>query len=186
MSKTRIPFTLIILCLVASFLGGLWAASAMGIIDLTGMLGQLPVVGGYFVKPEQAQPKVPAVSPIEEENIQLRVAKVELEKKILDLEKEKATLLSQVEEIQQELAALREYKEQKERARLKAEEMAMYYKEMKPEAAVKVMNNLDDSTVVAILPLLEKEQAAKILSLMEPQRAAFITQLLLENNPPGM
>jgi len=185
MGKTRVPFTLIVLCLSAALLGGFWAASAIGIIDINSLLGQLPVVGAHFSPPGQGQPKIPAVSPIEEENIKLRAAKADLEKRLADLEKEKAELLSQIEETRQVAAELLAYKEQKEKARLKVEEMALYYKEMKPEAAVKVMNNLDDETVAAILPLLEKEQAAKIMSLMDPQRAAYITQLLLGSNPSG-
>ena len=86
---------------------------------------------------------------------------------------------------QQELIALREYKSQRENLIINTKQLASYYREMKPEAVVNIMNNMDDNTVLLILPLLETDQSGKILALMDPQRAALLTQILLGTiNPP--
>ena len=180
--QQSISLKLIILCLVAMVIGGLWAADRAGMIDLNIALQKLPVLNkNKYVKEPAPASKSPVISPIELENQKLRNDLKNMEAKFAAFENEKTKLLEQIYQLQQELTELRAYKEKNENKAIQAKELAYYYKEMKPEAVLKVMENLDDDTVITILPLLNKEQAGKILGLMEPQRAARITQLLLGN-----
>lgn len=57
--------------------------------------------------------------------------------------------------------------------------LARLYGGMKPEAAVAIMKNLDDPTVIAIFGKMEEEQVSKILALFDTARAARITQDML-------
>ena len=50
---------------------------------------------------------------------------------------------------------------------------------MKPEEAVPILTQLDDSTVVAVLNKMEEDQAAKILAQFDPAKAAQISQAML-------
>ncbi|MBZ4653167.1 MAG: MgtE intracellular region [Peptococcaceae bacterium] len=178
--QQSISLKLIILCLIAIVLGGLWAADKAGLIDLRIALQKIPVLSKYAKEPAPV-PKIPVISPIEQENQKLRSDLKDFETKLTAFENEKTKLLEQIYQLQQELTELRAYKEKNENKAIHAKQLALYYSEMKPEAIVKVMENLDDDTVITILPLLNKEQTGKILALMEPQRAARITQLLLGN-----
>lgn len=53
--------------------------------------------------------------------------------------------------------------------------LARLYGGMKPEAAVSIMKELDDPTIIAIFGKMEEEQVSKILSMFESKRAARIT-----------
>lgn len=52
--------------------------------------------------------------------------------------------------------------------------MAKMLDGIKPEQAVKIVNNLSNKEVKELLPLLNKRQAGKILSALDPSRAAKI------------
>jgi len=184
MKRNRISITFIVLCLTAIVGGALWAANIIGIINVKAMISNLSYKNILMKQPGGNEPNIPTISPIEKDNQELRAAVKTLEEKLVNLESEKTSLLKQVEEMQQEVTSLRTYKTEKENFIINTGQMAAYYSEMKPDAVVKIMNNLDDNTVMAVLPLLDKEQVAKILALMEPQRAALLTQLLLGGNLP--
>lgn len=174
----------IVLCLIAALAGSLWAADILGVINIKEQASKLSYKNILMKQDAASQPGLPVISPIEKENQELRAAIKGLEEKVLIMEGDKTKLLEQLDAIQQELTVLRAYKTEQESFVINTGQMAAYYSEMKPDAVVKVMNNLDDNTVMAILPLLETEQVAKILALMEPQRAALLTQLLLGGNSP--
>ena len=174
----------IVLCLAAALGGLLWAANLIGVISIKDVTANLSYKAIFMKQPPDAGYNIPAESPIEKENRELKAALGTMEARLVALEGEKTNLLKQIEEIQQELTALRAYKTEKENFIINSRQMASYYSEMKPEAVVEIMNDLDDSTVISILTLLEKEQTAKIFSLMEPQRAALLTQMLLGSNAP--
>ncbi len=183
MKEKTFSVKLIILCLIAVLIGGIWAAHIAGFIDVKAVAAKVPLVQKLVANEDQGEgeetPETVPVSPIEEENKKLRAELKEIQEKLVVLENEKTQSLQQISEMQKELMELRAYKEEAEAAKLSAEELAKYYKEMKPDAIVEIMNNLDDDTVMKILPLLEKEQTGRILSGMDSQRAALITQLLL-------
>jgi flagellar protein FlbB len=172
------------LLIIALLVAAVFAANAAGVIDLRSTAAEIPVLNSLIGTTAGNEEEIP-VSPIEEENKRLLKQIAELEKKITELEGEKTKALEQVALSQQELTELRAYKTEKENIVISATEIAAYYKEMKPEAVVKIMNTLDDDTVITILPLLEKDQSGDILALMDPQRAALITQMLMGTSPEG-
>ena len=114
MKKNKASITLIMLCLLAALGGLLWAANIMGVINLKELAGNLSYQKILMKQPPGNEPNIPAISPIEKENQELRVAAKALEEKIATLEGEKTSLLKQIEEIQQELVSLRAYKREKE------------------------------------------------------------------------
>lgn len=76
---------------------------------------------------------------------------------------------------------------QKEEAK-RISKLARLYGEMKPDAAVAIMKELDDPTIVAIFNKMEEEQVSKILALFESRRAARITENMLKGQvqPPSL
>ena len=54
--------------------------------------------------------------------------------------------------------------------------LAKVYSSMKPQAAARVMVNLDDDTFKRVLDKLSVRQAAKVLAYVDPVRVARITQ----------
>lgn len=173
---------LILIAIVIVFGAGVFAACQTGYLKLDPLFAQIPGLGSLVAENQEAlkQQENSLVSPIEKENKKLRKENKDLEYKLTTLEGEKTKLLEQVTELQTELTKLRADITEQKTAVLNAEELAAYYQEMKPEAVVKIMDNLDDEVLLTILPLLEKKQTAKIIALMDPQRAAIITQLLLD------
>lgn len=176
MKKT---IALILLAIIIIMGAGALAAHQTRYINLNPVLSKIPLLSSFVIKPPEV-PENLTISPIEEENNKLKKANKEFENNITTLEGEKTKLLEQIVELQTELTELRAYKTTKEAATINAQELASYYREIKPEAVVKIMDSLDDETILTILPLLEKEQTGKIMALMDSQRAALITQLLLD------
>lgn len=183
------PFILVIvlLCSLAVIIGALCAMQKAKIFDFSPTLAKIPVVKNYIKLPQNDGENLPQ-SPLEKENQEIKEQLTTqqgntkaAEEKVLALEAEKTKLLASIEQLTGEVTALKGAKESASKTTDNTKELAQYYREMKPEAAVKIMNNLDDNTIVAILPYLEKEQAAKILALMDSVRAASITQILLGN-----
>lgn len=66
---------------------------------------------------------------------------------------------------------------QKEDAK-RISKLSRLYGGMKPEEAVPILNQLDDTTVLGILGKMEEEQVSKILAQMDPQRAARLTNIM--------
>ncbi len=59
-------------------------------------------------------------------------------------------------------------------------ELADYYTNMKPTAAVAILKNQDSQMVAGILHEMEKEQAGEILSALDPAQAAKLIELIAE------
>jgi len=183
MIKRVVIITLILL--VAILVPIFWAASSAG-FNVTAVLSRMPVTKMFFAPPAEEPPDIIPISPLEKENQELRSTIAQLEGKIAALEGEKTKIMQEQAELQQELADLRAYKSQREDLIINSRQLASFYKEMKPEAVARIMENMDDNTVLLVLPLLDKEQSGKILSLLDPQRAALLTQILLGTaNPPS-
>lgn len=174
----KMVFLIILAIFVIGSIGAL-AAHQTDFIDLSPVFAKIPFLQGLVKQPAD-NPADLMVSPIEEENKQLRAENSELLSKITTLEEEKTALLEQVTELQDSVNQLTAEKNERENKESNALELAEYYREIEPEATVKIMDNLDDETVLLILPLLDKKLSGEIISLMDPQRAALITALLLE------
>jgi len=72
-------------------------------------------------------------------------------------------------------------KQQEENKRIS--KLARLYGGMKPEAAVAIIKELDDPTVISIFGKMEEEQVSKILALIDSSRAARISQEMLRGQP---
>lgn len=82
----------------------------------------------------------------------------------------------------EELEKQAKIKQQEETKRIS--KLARLYGGMKPEAAVAIMKELDDTTVISIFGKMEEEQVSKILASFDASRAARITQDMLRVQPP--
>lgn len=78
----------------------------------------------------------------------------------------------------EELEKQAKFQQQQEAKRIS--KLARLYGGMKPEAAVSIMKELDDPTIIAIFGKMEEEQVSKILSLFDSKRAARITADMLK------
>jgi hypothetical protein len=58
--------------------------------------------------------------------------------------------------------------------------LARLYEGMNPEEAVPILNQLDDTAVLAIFSKMDEDQIAKIMAQMDPKRAARLTQSMLK------
>ncbi|HBG22655.1 MAG TPA: hypothetical protein DDW83_05300 [Peptococcaceae bacterium] len=56
--------------------------------------------------------------------------------------------------------------------------LAQYYDNMKPDAAVAILNNHAPQLVAGILHEMEKDQAGEILSRLDPEQAAELIELI--------
>lgn len=61
----------------------------------------------------------------------------------------------------------------------KISKLARLYGNMKPEAAVPILTQLDNATVVAVLNKMDEDQASKILAQFDSAKAAQISQAML-------
>lgn len=77
-------------------------------------------------------------------------------------------------------------KQQEEAKRIS--KLARLYGGMKPDAAVTIMNELDDADVIAIFGKMEEDQVSKILAMFDAKRAARITEDMLKGRrqPPSL
>jgi len=175
---------LLLMLILIFFSAGLFAAHQTGFINLNPILSKIPGMSSFVIEPAEttSDPEDQLISPIEKENQKLRKENKDLEFKLTTLEGEKTGLLEQVTDLQAELTELKASITAQTTAALNADELAVYYQKMDPKAAIKIMENLEDETVMIILPRLESKQSAEIISLMDPLRAAIITQLLLDKN----
>ena len=98
MKIPRIPIGVIIVCIVFSIIGALWGSHAAGLINLSPVLKQLPLIGDSFELEEGANPV--EISPLEEENAALKAIIQELEKKVTDLEAAETQYLANIEKYQ--------------------------------------------------------------------------------------
>lgn len=103
---------------------------------------------------------------IEQEKKNLKLERVALNKKLLEiqaLEKDVRALLGQVEQKKTQRVIM----------------MAKLYDSMDPEAVARQINNMGDKTVITLLPQMNTRTAAKVMALLDPKRAANITTKLL-------
>ena len=183
---SRIILAILILGIIA---GAVWVLDWLAVIDVSNTARKIPVIGKMVPadketdkNKDQAQKKA-QLNPLEEENKKLKadIEKLKgqagkLQKELETVNKEKQTLLTERENLKNTLDTLKNAQAQQEGTKLSYQKLAQYYAEMKPDAAVGIMNNLSDEVIVGILQYLENDQVAKILSAMDPERAAEIVE----------
>lgn len=176
----KVLSVIVALCILIAigFAGGVY----LKIIDVEKIsrdanLSQYPVVARFFPKTnfepveldeDAAQPKLPN----EQQQIQPPAASV------LQTPQPSGPNIITKEELEKQA----KIKQQEEAKRIS--KLARLYGGMKPEAAVAIMQDLDDSTVISILGKMEDEQVSKILASFDSARAARITQDMLRGPQP--
>ncbi len=186
----KIALILLIIILTIAFIGGvIWALDFTGVINFYKTASKLPVVGKMIPKPEGTKPKK---TPLQLENEKLREGNkalqdnfakqtAELQKKMQDAEHQLSVAEEKNKRLETEKKALKGtvdslqlWKESQQGEDLNYKSLAKYYATMKPDKAVKIMENLDNDVVAGILLNLDEETAASMLSAMDPKKAADV------------
>ncbi|WP_177505374.1 MotE family protein [Anaerosinus sp.] len=178
-----LAFILLFLCLI---IGGFFLGVYLRVFDVNAMnekleLYKYPVIGQYFEQPENIDEKEHS------DNIELKskpAAKSEVKQDLLKnnnangrTNPNSAVVLTK-EEIEKQMK-LRQAEEKKRISKL-----ARLYNEMKPEDAVKLLEQLDDNMVLAIMGKMEDDQVVQILPLFNTARGANLTRIMYNGKPP--
>ncbi|WIW71583.1 MotE family protein [Anaerosinus gibii] len=178
-----LAFILLFLCLI---IGGFFLGVYLRVFDVNAMnekleLYKYPVIGQYFEQPENIDEKEHS------DNIELKskpAAKSEVKQDLLKnnnangrTNPNSAVVLTK-EEIEKQMK-LRQAEEKKRISKL-----ARLYNEMKPEDAVKLLEQLDDNMVLAIMGKMEDDQVVQILPLFNTARGAHLTRIMYNGKPP--
>ena len=173
-SRKLLKILLVLFLLLALIIGGFVLGIYLQLIDskeANEKLGlyRLPVVGEYFVKPEET-PTAEEMGnkPLED----AKPAPAKEEKKEKPEEKKPKKVMLSKEEIEKQMRE-REAAEKK-----RVSKLARLYGQMKPQEAADAMNSLDDDLTVAILQRMDESQAAKVLAKFESSKAAQLTEII--------
>lgn len=172
----KLLLVIIILLLIAAT--GFAAGIYLNLIDKEGLtkswkLNEYPIIGQYFSQPKtnfetvELEEEQSQVSPSFESKVMPPVMAIASEVP--------TTTRGKIDE--SELQKQVKLKQQEEAKRIS--KLARLYGGMKPDEAVAILKELDDSSVLDILSKMEDEQASKILALFNPGRAAVLTQAML-------
>lgn len=113
-----------------------------------------------------AEDSIEEVNWLEEENNKLAVREknvTEREKSVQRLEKEVSRKIIIIEQAESSRIA----------------KLAKLYDGMDPRSVTKLMNNLDDDTVVSLISRMKMKNASQVLSLLSPQRAARLSKKMI-------
>lgn len=170
---------LIILGLVG--LGGILAGlDYLGFLDLKPLLSKVPYSDkipflAEVMPAKTASPK-PETNLWELENKKLKNQVQSLQRQVKLLTQEKETLAQAKDQLETEFQEVKSAPAAEKAKTVDYEQLAQYYGEMKADAAVKIMDNLEDELVIGIFLKMENPQVSKILSKMDPQRAANLVK----------
>lgn len=114
----------------------------------------------------------------------LRERKIELDKREEDLAKLEEELTKQRAELEQKLKELENVRrnisstleEKVQNDDQKVQDLVLFYSNMKPLQAAKVMETIDESLAVRIIEKMKKKNAADILNLLKPEKAQSLSE----------
>lgn len=114
----------------------------------------------------------------------LRERKIELDKREEDLVKLEEELTKQRSELEQKLKELENVRrnisstleEKVQNDDQKVQDLVLFYSNMKPPQAAKVMETIDESLAVRIIEKMKKKNAADILNLLKPEKAQSLSE----------
>lgn len=114
----------------------------------------------------------------------LRERKIELDKREEDLAKLEEELTKQRAEMEQKLKELENVRrnisstleEKVQNDDQKIQDLVLFYSNMKPPQAAKVMETIDESLAVRIIEKMKKKNAADILNLLKPEKAQSLSE----------
>lgn len=192
MRLTRVfLITLVLGIILVIGAGALWFLDLLAVINLRDTLENVPIVNKMVYKPDGERNKIKKPLPLEKtpaekenerlkketQNLLMQINQLkkdygQLAKQLEVANKEKQNLAAEKDSLSSTLESLQQASGEEEASKLSYRKLAGYYAEMKPQAAVNIMNNLSDEVIIGILQYLEDDQVAKILSAMKPERAA--------------
>lgn len=190
--KRVLSIVLMVILSLGLLAGTLWVLDFLAVFNVYKTAQQIPVAGKLLpprAKDNLSKPLVEK-SPLEEEIDKLKKENQTLQNQINTLQKDTGELQKKLEIANQEKKIITDtknalqatfdnlqsqIKEQQKTPTINYDSLGNYYGEMKPDAAVKIMDNLTDDVVIGILRKLENDQVAKILSAMDSDRAAKLT-----------
>jgi len=187
MIKKIFPTLLLLIIAVGLSIGVIEIFHAVEIIDkektIYPYLSKIPIIGEYFKPPKP----IPYELLKEEELrrldkvITLRLTKIkEKEIALKAKEEELNNKAKELEDLEDELYNQRltfeEEKKRYEEAEQKWERLAMYYEKMSPDAAAKILLNVDDETTIEILKRLKEPTVAVIMMKLDPTKAGELSR----------
>lgn len=179
MAIPKLPMSVIIICIIFALIGGLWGAHAAGLLNLTPILADLPVIGSHFKVDDEGTDM--EISPLEEENNILKATIHELETQLANFEVTQSTNQEEIANYKNQISQLESKIETLENKKENTTKMVELYSQMKPKEIAPILENLDDEKVAEILVSLNADHAAKILAEFDPLRAAKLSNLLTDN-----
>ena len=167
--RKKLKILLVLILILVLIVGGFALGVYLRLFDTKELneeykLHELPVVGEYFVPPE-------------EESSQSSSASTSTTSTATKPKKVPESVKITKEEIE------KQQKERETAEKKRITKLARLYNDMKPADAAKVMESLDINLCIAILQRMDEGNAAKVLTEFEPDRAAQITQIMYEGAP---
>ncbi|MEW6619395.1 MAG: hypothetical protein AB1422_08695 [bacterium] len=181
--KGNLPMVFLLLCILIGLLAGsVYLFDVLGIFDKEKILAKVPGIGMFFTPPKITYEDV--------QKEELRKLKESIDLKLLELEEKEEKLAqkdkklkSRAEELllaEEELHRKKQAMEEKQRMyddqEAKWEKLVTYYEGMKPDAAAKILAEMDDQIVVEIFKRMKKSQVAIVMMKMDPKRASEISR----------
>lgn len=179
MEDTLFSWKVIALVIIVILVGCIVAASTIGWLDFKELIQKVPLLGDI------AGDNVLQEVDLKKENDRLKKQMAEQEKEIKQLNAQ-IKILQQIEQDLAENKAQAEVVATEENQRRENyRELAAYYAEMKPEAAVAIFNNLEQDAAAIILQAMPRDQAGKIFGAMDPKQAAELLKIMANLEPLG-
>lgn len=180
-----LAFILLFLCLI---IGGFFLGVYLRVFDVNTMnekleLYKYPMIGEYFEKPENVEGKAQsdnvALNSKPEANLDAKQGLLK-DNNVNGKKNSSGSVVMTKEDIEKQMK-LRQAEEKKRISKL-----ARLYNEMKPEDAVKLLEQLDDNMVLAIMGKMEDDQVVQILPLFDTVRGANLTRIMYNGKPPAV
>jgi flagellar motility protein MotE (MotC chaperone) len=179
--------SLFLLCvLIALLIGGALFLDNVGVISLEKTLypklQKAPVIGKRFAPPEVGFEDVQREELRKlKESLEVKLAEIkELEVKVKqreeELKRKEKQLAALEDDLKQKKEAIRSREEARASREAKIKDLAVYYSNMKPEDAARIMEQMDDLLVVDVLRQMDKTIVAAIFMKMDPKKASEISR----------
>lgn len=182
MGFKKISAVFLVIIGLAGLGGILYGLDYLGFLDLKPLVSKVPYVDKipYLAKvlPSKTATQIPEANPLELENKHLKNQVKSLERQVKLLTQEKEALAQAKDQLEAEFQEIKSTQAAESGVQINYQQLSQYYAQMKPDVAVKIMDNLENEMVIGIFLKMEDEQVSKILSKMDPKRAANLVKLM--------
>ncbi len=168
-------FGLVLLCIIILAAAGIATAQFTGLVHVNSLLSRLPLISTSQSQPAQASGGRPADAASYNS---LLLANSKLKQQLAALQAQVAQANGgQPGSAAQNAGGITTQSIATEQPET-YKDLAGYYADMKPAAAVAILGNLDPNMVAGILYEMNKDQAGQILAGMDPAQAAKVIKLI--------